>query len=521
MQGETLELGAEILTRQADSTPPLETGVLEDLRDRLIRYLEAITGAGDGEACLPLDQLDTPRALAMWFGPSFAALAGKRSALVGALDRDIAAVDELICAQVNAILHAPNFQRLEGAWRGLQYVTGIAAEISGTKIRVLPMTWNEIARDLDRAGDFDQSQLFQKIYSEEFGTPGGEPFGLLIGDYAVQHQRTADHPTDDISALKSLASVASAAFAPIILGVSPSVFQLDAFSQLGRPIDLGAIFGQAEYQRWNAMRQNEDLRFVGLALPRLLMRLPYVDDPSRRDGFRFTEQTNQPDGSGHLWGNPAYAFAGTVLRAFGNFGWFADIRGAPRDELRGGLVFGIPVPSFATDSPGIAIKPSTECPLSERQERDLTELGFVPLRKISFTEFSVFNESPSLHVPERYDRLVATINARISAMLPYVLCVSRFAHFIKVLGREHIGSLSTADDCQSFLQNWLNGYCEGSDDASAETRARYPLREGTIQVKNVAGKPGTYSCAVLLRPQYQFDEVAAGFRLVTELAPAI
>jgi hypothetical protein len=249
LQGETLELGAEILTRQADSTPPLETGVLEDLRDRLIRYLEAITGAGDGEACLPLDQLDTPRALAMWFGPSFAALAGKRSALVGALDRDIAAVDELICAQVNAILHAPNFQRLEGAWRGLQYVTGIAAEISGTKIRVLPMTWNEIARDLDRAGDFDQSQLFQKIYSEEFGTPGGEPFGLLIGDYAVQHQRTADHPTDDISALKSLASVASAAFAPIILGVSPSVFQLDAFSQLGRPIDLGAIFGQQQQIR--------------------------------------------------------------------------------------------------------------------------------------------------------------------------------------------------------------------------------------------------------------------------------
>lgn len=516
-----MEPDADLMPRQADlGLALLAAEGREDLRDRLIRYLEGITGAGDGQAGLPLDRLNTQEALAAWLGPSFAELYGKPAALRQALDRDVSAIDDVISTQVNAILHAAAFQRLEAAWRGVQFLAGIAAEISGAKIRILPVSWNEIARDLDRAGDFDQSQMFQKIYSDEFGMPGGEPFGLLIGDYAVHHQRTADHPTDDIGALKSLTSVAAASFAPIVLGVSPSVFQLNSFGHLGRPIDLRSIFAQAEYQRWNAMRQNEDLRFTGLVLPRLLMRLPYVDDPSRRDGFRFTEHTDEPGGGGYLWGNAAYAFGATVLRAFGNFGWFADIRGAPRDELRGGLVYGIPIPSFATDSPGIALKSSTECLLSERQERDLTELGFIPLRDIAFTEFSVFNESPSLHAPQRFDRQIATINARISAMLPYVLCVSRFAHFIKVMARERIGSFSTADDCQTFLQTWLNRYCEGSSDASAETRARYPLREGTIQVKNVPGKPGTYSCSVLLRPQYQFDEVAAGFRLVTELAPA-
>ncbi|HEY4263856.1 MAG TPA: type VI secretion system contractile sheath large subunit [Micropepsaceae bacterium] len=516
-----MELDANVMPRQADLGPPPEAAEnREDLRERLIRYLEGIAGVRDGDAGLPLDQLATQEALAAWFGPSFTELYGKPDALRQALDRDVAAIDDFISNQVNAILHDASFQRLETAWRGVQFLTGIAAEISGAKIRVLPVSWNEIARDLDRAGDFDQSQIFQKIYSNEFGTPGGEPFGLLIGDYAIHHQRTADHPTDDIGALKSLASVAAASFAPLVLGVSPSVFQLNSFSQLGRPIELRTIFAQGEYQRWNAMRQNEDLRFAGLVLPRLLMRLPYVDDPLRRDGFHFAEHTDSRDGSGYLWGNAAYAFGATVLRAFGNFGWFADIRGAPRDELRGGLVYGNPIASFATDSPGIALKPSTECLISEHQERDLTELGFIPLRDIAFTEFSVFNESPSLHMPERYDRQITTINARISAMLPYVLCVSRFAHFIKIMARERIGSFSTADDCQAFLQTWLGRYCEGSSDASAETRARYPLREGTIQVKNVPGKPGTYSCTVLLRPQYQFDEVSAGFRLVTELSPA-
>lgn len=517
MPGEALELGCEDRLTAA-SVSPSAGGGTESLRDRLVRHLEGIV-SGESSA-IALDKLEIGAALAAWFGPSLPDAGSGRSALLSALDRDIAAIDGFLSEQVNAILHAPAFQRLEALWRGLRYITDVAAEVKGAKIRILAVSWSEIVRDLERAADFDQSNVFQKIYSDEFGTPGGEPFGLLIGDYAVHHQRNFDHPTDDISAIKSLGSIASAAFAPIILELSPGVLQLDNFRELGRPLDLRTIFRQTQYQRWNAMRQYDDMRFVGLVLPRILMRAPYTDSPARRDGFHFREEVQQTDGSGHLWGNAAFALAATVLRAFANFGWFADIRGAPRDQLRGGLVFDLPVVSFATDRSGAAAKPSIECLIFDNLERDLAELGFVVLRKAPFTDYSVFNDCPSIHWPERYDRAIATTNARISSMLPYVLCVSRFAHFIKIMGRERIGSLTTAEEFEAYLQSWLNGYCNTSTRPLADEQARYPLREGLVRIKDVPGKPGTYSCSVHLCPQYQFDEVAAAFRLVTELSPA-
>lgn len=517
MPSEALELGYNVRLTAAPVSPSVE-GETESLHDRLVRYLEGIVS--DEISAIPLDKLDFAEALAAWFGPSLSDKCSSRSALLTALDRDIAAIDGFLSAQVNAILHAPAFQRLEAAWRGLRYITDVAAEVKGAKIRILAASWNEVVRDLERAPDFDQTNLFQKIYSDEFGSPGGQPFGLLIGDYAVRHQRNFDYPTDDVTAIKSLASIASAAFAPIILELSPGVLQLDNFRNLGRPLDLRAMFRQTQYQRWNAMRQYDDMRFVGFVLPRILMRAPYTDSPARCDGFRYREEVQQPDGSGYLWGNAAFALAATVLRAFANFGWFADIRGAPRDQLRGGLVFDLPVVSFGTDRPGTATKPSVECLMSDGLERDLAELGFVALRKAPFTDYSVFNECPSIHLPERYDRAVATANARISSMLPYVLCVSRFAHFIKIMGRTRIGSFTTAEDFEVYLQTWLNGYCNTSTRSVSDEQSRYPLREGLVRVKDVPGKPGSYSCSVHLRPQYQFDEVAAAFRLVTELSPA-
>lgn len=517
MPSEALELGYNVRLTAAPVSPSVE-GETESLRDRLVRYLEGIVS--DEISAIPLDRLDFAKALAAWFGPSLPHACSSKSALLSALDRDIAAIDGYLSAQVNAILHAPALQKLEAAWRGVRYITNLAAEVKGAKIRILAASWNEVVRDLERAPDFDQSNLFQKIYSEEFGTPGGEPFGLLVGDYAVHHQRSFDHPTDDITAIKSLASIASAAFVPIILELSPGVLQLDAFRGLGRPLDLRAIFRQTQYQRWNAMRQYDDVRFIGLVLPRILMRAPYTDSPARRDGFHFREDVQQPDGSGYLWGNAAFALAATVLRAFANFGWFADIRGAPRDQLRGGLVFDLPVVSFGTDRPGTATKPSIECLISDIREQELAELGFIGLRKAPFTDYSVFNECPSIHLPERYDRTIATTNARISSMLPYLLCVSRFAHFIKVMGRDRLGSLTTAEDFELFLQTWLNGYCNISTRSVSDEQSRYPLREGLVRIKEVPGKPGSYSCSVHLSPQYQFDEVAAAFRLVTELSPA-
>ncbi len=458
-------------------------------------------------------------ALRRRFGPDFQGAYLDRDWLLGAIDREISSIDDALEAQVNAILHAPALQRLEARWRGLRTLTQAAEQAPQAKVRILPVSWNDIVRDLERATDFDQSELFRKIYSAEFGSPGGEPFGLLIGDYEIRHRPAPGHPTDDVGALKSLAMVAAAAFAPIILGVSPSLLQLDSFRDLGRPVSLRGIFTQGEYQRWTAIRDGDDMRFVGLVLPRVLMRAPYGLDPSRQDGFRFVERVESPDAESYLWGSAIFAFASVVLRAFAASGWFADLRGAPLDRIAGGIVNDLPVLSFATDRPGLAIKPSTECMISDAQEKELSDLGFIVLRKIPFTNYSVFQSNPSLQTPIKYDRASASANARLSSMLQYVLCVSRFAHYIKVLGRDRIGSTMTAEECQSFLQRWLIGYCEGSDSASQETKARCPLREATIRVQESPSRPGAYSCTIFLRPHFQLDDIATGFRLVTELAP--
>jgi type VI secretion system protein ImpD len=488
------------------------------LRERVIG---GASGASRGGETTDLDAWlaaeDFAGLLTSWFG---ARMVPDRCWLVLALDRDVAEIDALLSQQVNAILHAPAFQRMEARWRGLLHLTEVAEQAPLAKIRVLPASWSEVTRDLERAFDFDRSQLFAKIYTEEIGMLGGEPFGLLIGDYEIQHRPTDDHPSDDVAALKSLAMIAAAAFAPIVMGASPRLFQLDGFSALGRHFDLRAVFRQVEYQRWQSMREGEETRFLGLLLPRVLMRLPYAIDPTRRDGFRFEETVHAARGADHLWGNAAIAFGAVVLRAFANFGWFADIRGAARDELRGGLVTDLPVVSYATDKAGIAVKPSMEALLSDTQEKDLSDLGFIALRKVPFSDYSVFYANQSIQLPARFDRPLANINARLSGMLQYVLCVSRFAHYIKLIGRSFIGTMQNADEVQAALQSWLMNYCVGSDDAPLETKARHPLREASVEIREVPGKAGAYSCVLFLRPHFQLDDIATGFRLVTQLAPA-
>jgi type VI secretion system protein ImpD len=463
-----------------------------------------------------LASTDPAQALRHWFG---AGAVADQSWLLLALERDIADIDAVLSAQVNAILHAAPFQRLEALWRGVELLVDVAELSPLAKLRLLPISWGEIVRDLNRAADFDRSQLFHKIYTEEIGTLGGEPFGLLIGDYDIQHRPTPEHPTDDTAAIKSLAMIAAAAFAPLVMGVAPALLQLESFAALGGPVDVRGVFRQTEYQRWHSMRDAEETRFLGLVLPRVLMRLPYAIDGRRSAGFRFAESVERENAEDYLWGNGAIAFGCVVLRAFASFGWFADIRGAARDELRGGLVVNLPIASFATDADGIAIKPSIEVLLSDSQEKDLADLGFIALRKIPFSEYSVFYSNQSIHSPPRFDRPAASVNARLSAMLQYMLCVSRFAHYIKLLGRQFIGTMQTADEVQAALSTWLFDYVTSSDDASADARARFPLRDAKVEVKEVPGRAGVYSCVLFLRPHFQLDDIATGFRLVTQLAP--
>lgn len=434
-----------------------------------------------------------------------------------AIDRLIASIDALLSAQVNAILHHPRFQQLEASWRGLAYLVTASATTRRVRIRLLDVSWRELARDFECAIDFDQSQLFDKVYGAEFGTPGGEPFGLLIGDYYVRHQRSAEHPTDDVGTLKAIAAVAAAAFCPFVTGCAPGLLGVDRFADLASDVDLARSFEGLDFARWRSLREADDARFVGIALPRILLRQPYRDDPRRVDGFRFRERAGAPDAAEFLWGNAAFAFAGVAMRAFDHYGWFADLRGVPDDLDGGGLVADLPGHGFQSDGRSTMANAPLDVYLTDRQEKQLSELGFVPLSRVGYLDACVFYSAQSIHRPKGYDRPGATANARLSAMLQYVLCASRFAHYIKTIGRDRIGSFTTAADFEEHLRRWLQGYCLANEDAPTALMARYPLRDAEVQVRDIAGRPGTFGCIIHLKPHFQLDDVQTSFRLVTEL----
>jgi type VI secretion system ImpC/EvpB family protein len=441
--------------------------------------------------------------------------------IVRLLSHDVARIDALLNAQLNAILHHPAFQRLEAAWRGLRYLTEQAPAEENLKIRVLSVTWKELTRDLvTNAIDFDQSQLFRKVYSDEFGMPGGEPYGVLLGDYEIRHRPSPEHPVDDLGTLSALGSVAAAAFAPFVAGAHPALLELVSFTKLEESPDLQRPFNQLEYLKWKAFRDQEDSRFVGLALPRILLRLPYSDDTGRTDSFRFREDVAAPDRSQYLWGNAAFAFGSVLMRAFVQTGWLAAIRGTRRGVVSDGLVTGLPSHSFGTDRSGLMPKSSTDAAITDVQEKELSELGFIPLCRCQDTGYTTFYGNQSVQKPKTYDEQPATVNARLSAMLQYILCVSRIAHYIKALGRDRVGSYTGPEECQIMLENWLRNYTMSGDRKGEESRARYPLREARVRVVERPEKPGTYYCEIHLRPQYQLDQLAASLRLVTELAPS-
>jgi type VI secretion system protein ImpD len=460
----------------------------------------------------------TAESLVLWFGRGRAAqLLQDRQALLAALDRDIARLDALLSAQLDVILHAPKLQRLEAAWRGVTYLIDTAAQSDQIKVRILDISWPEVCRDFQRAIEFDQSQLFQKVYEQEFGMPGGEPFGVLVGAYELSHRPGRDRPTDDVAGLKGMAQVAAAAFAPFIAGAHPSLLGLESFADLGLPVDLARAVSGPEFDRFRSLRDLDDARFLGLTAPRILMRLPWSDDGSRTDGFRYREDVSAPDLTGYCWGPASFAFAGTLIRAFDSSGWFAEIRGASVLGGTGGLVTDLPQMSFGTDRDGVGLKIGTDVELTDMIEKDLSDLGLIALCRARDTPYAVFHGNASLQRPRAYDGQAASANARLSAMLQYVFCISRFAHYVKIIGRDRVGAFQTAEDCQEFLRRWLLDYSISSDTASGEQRARFPLREVDVAVRELPGRPGLYSCTIHLRPHFQLDQVASSFRLVTEL----
>lgn len=441
-----------------------------------------------------------------------------RKELLNLIVFQIGRIDEMLNEQINAILHHPRLQKLEASWRGLFYLVMQAEESENIKIRFLDVSWHTLVKDLDRAIEFDQSSLFRKVYNSEFGTAGGEPFGVLLGDYEIRHRPGKNHPTDDISALTEISRVSAAAFAPFIASVDPEVFGIDGFYEMGASFDVEEIFTQAEYRKWNAFRETEEARFVGLTLPRILMRAPYEHDSFRSDGFRFEEDVSAADGSDYLWGNSVYAFGATLIQSFTNNAWFTDIRGSHAGVGYGGIVSGLTTPSFNTDCEGVALKYSTDVLVSDFSEKILSELGFIPLCHSKDTEYAVFYGNQSVQGALSYTDKTAEVNAKISAMMQYILCVSRFAHYIKVMGREKIGAFFTAEECEDYMYNWLLSYSTSSSTGTEQHLAKYPLAEAKVEVREIPGKPGVYRCVAHLKPHMQLDQMVSAVKLVTELA---
>jgi type VI secretion system ImpC/EvpB family protein len=469
-----------------------------------------------------LSEENWARALELWLAGQGLPLAGlPLDRVARLLSRDIARLDGILTRQVNAILHHPRFQKLESSWRGLYYLTQQAqnareqieseGDKSQIRIEMLSVSKHELVKDFERAAEFDRSQIWRKVYEEEFGMPGGEPFGVLVGDYEF-----ANDP-QDVELLGKMAEVAAGSFCPFVSAAAPKLLQLDSFTTLEQPIDLSGTFDQLPYLRWRSLRDRDDTRFVGLTLPRVLMRLPHEDDGSRADGFRFREEVEAPDFRNYLWGNSAYAFAAVLIRTYGVTRWFADIRGMERDVEAGGIVTDLPVHSFSTDRRGVATKSSLEVRVSEPQEQELAQLGLIPLCHAWNTDFRVYYSNPSLHKPKQYDEAVATANARISAMLQYVMCASRFAHYVKVIARNKLGSFQSGDELENELNRWLHKYVSPDELASATTKARYPLFAGNVEVRDIAGKPGSYRMIMHMLPHFQLDRLSASLRLVTRL----
>ncbi len=484
----------------------------------LAQIVESISHRHQGPGGFNIDRFlaaaAPAEALRIWFGADLTGPgASSKDAILERLNSDVAALDERLNEQVNTIIHHPGFQRLEASWRGLRYLIDRSAGQADVKVRVLNLALPELARDLERAIEFDQSQFFNKIYNDEFGTPGGEPFGVLLADYEVSH-----HARDQ-DTLESLSHIAAAAFAPMVMSAHPSLFGLDDFSALGTPLNLPRTFQQLEYLKWRQFRETEDSRFIGLVLPRVLMRLPYEDDGQHAKSFRFFERVAGPDSSRYLWGSAVYALGAVLVRAFAQSGWLASMQGVERGVETGGLVTGLPQHSFGTDVTGVASKYSTDVMITDSDEKELGELGFMPLCVCKDTPWSAFYGSASVQKPKLYDDLPATVNARLSAMLQYMFCVSRFAHYLKVIGRDRIGSFATAAECENFLQRWLLNYTIDVDDASMQAKAKAPLREGKVEIREKPGKPGSYYCVMHLRPHFQLDQVVTAVKLVTEITP--
>ena len=432
---------------------------------------------------------------------------------IESIEAIIAEVDRKLSEQINLILHHAEFQKLEGAWRGLSYLVNNTETDSLLKIRVMNISKQELHKTLKRfkGVSWDQSPIFKKLYEAEYGQLGGEPYGCIVADYYF------DHNPMDVETLSELSKTAAACHAPVITAPAPSLFQMESWQELSNPRDIANIFGTPEYAAWRSLRETEESRYVGLALPRFLARRPYGVNSERVDEFEFEEDTSGPDASKYTWTNSAYAMATNVTRSYKAFGWCSRIRGIES----GGAVSGLPTHTFPTDDGGVDMTCPTEIGITDRREAELARVGFMPLVHKKNSDLAAFIGAQSLHRPAQYDDPDATANASLASRLPYLFATCRFAHYLKCIVRDKIGSFKGPDDMQSWLQNWLTQYVEGDPaHASEEAKAKKPLADAEVVVEEDAQNPGYYKSNFFLRPHYQLEGLTVSLRLVSKLPSA-
>ncbi len=434
--------------------------------------------------------------------------------LTKTFDRAITEIDRKLSEQLNQIMHHERFTKLEGSWRGMHYLVMNSETGTSLKIRMLQASKRELNRDLTRAVEFDQSQLFKKIYENEFGMPGGEPYGALVGDY-----EWSNHP-DDIETLRLVSNVAAAAFAPFLSAASPELFGFEDWQELSKPRDLAKIFDATEYGKWRGFRDSEDSRFVSLVMPRVLARVPYGAMTKPIDEFGYEEapfdEAGRPKAMDHhdyCWMNAAFVMAQRMSDSFAQTGFCVTIRGAEG----GGKVLNLPTHTFTSDDGDTDAKCPTEIGITDRREAELSGCGFLPLCHYKNTDYAVFFGAQTAQKPKKYDRPEATANAAISARLPYIMATARFAHFLKVMARDKIGSFMEANECEAWLNRWIMNYVNSADAPGPEQKAKYPLREAKVEVKEIPGKPGSYNAVAYLRPWLQMEELTTSMRLVARI----
>jgi len=417
----------------------------------------------------------------------------------------IAALDSMISKQLSEVMHDENLQKIEGSWRGLHHLIFESETSTQLKIRMMSISKRDLAKDLDKAVDFDQSQLYKKIYEAEYGIAGGMPMGALIGDYAFSND------PDDVDMLRNISSVSAASFCPFISSAAPELFGFDDWSNLAKPRDLAKIFDSPEYAKWKSFRESDDSRFVVLTMPRVLARLPYGEAFKKAETFNYEEF--QGEDKSYCWMNAAYMYGSTLTKAFAEHGWCTAIRGAEN----GGKVENLPLYTYPSDDGEIDYQCPTEIGITDRREAELSQLGFLPLCHYKNTDYAVFFGAQSVQKPKIYDEHAATANAAISARMPYIMATSRFAHYLKIIARDKIGSFMEAGDVQNWLNRWIMQYANANEQTNADLKAKYPLSDAKVEVKEIPGQPGSYKAVAWLRPWLQMEELTTSMRLVADI----